>query len=210
LGVPYGREFRYTNQTAQRWAVFYWKELRLSVRKHIHRDLPPSLGENMSETQKQLPAPPPRTATLSFHELRAVVIALHDHGTSLRQDHLTFSHGNTGHDWIKLASKLDHLVSELEAHSIIRLSDLADLMKENLNYVAFAEKMERVLGNLEEKLQFFQNQLTASQALTDKIKAKTGTYGLPDDQVLADISVLVDAYNAKTWNPKPKAKKRKK
>lgn len=51
---------------------------------------------------------------LSFVELRAIAVAIYEHGKDLRVNGETFSHGNTGWDWMDLAHKIDKLVSEGE------------------------------------------------------------------------------------------------
>jgi hypothetical protein len=58
---------------------------------------------------------------INYNELKRVVMAVFSYGMQLRAPNLTFSHGNTGNEFLELAARIDKFVSDLEPRHLLLL-----------------------------------------------------------------------------------------
>jgi hypothetical protein len=156
---------------------------------------------------------PTTEVKVSYPELRRVVIALHHYGVELKHPSLTFSHGNTGNEFLALADRFDRFVSDLEPrHTLTLLNDEAIEHRDNWrreqfktlqDWQEFARELAAVLdcsAITDDILTAVKNLKLMSTKEPTKTKDKPG----PFQEVQIDRETAIKILFTKTGKPRRK------
>lgn len=113
---------------------------------------------------------------INYNELKRVVMAVFSYGMQLRAPNLTFSHGNTGNEFLELAARIDKFVSDLEPRHLLLLVTTERLEEtvKSAREVAESEQLGKILAKHPSRERRDSKRFSDIERAVDKVNAEPG------------------------------------
>ena len=145
-------------------------------------------------------------AGLTYHQLRAIVIALYNQGVMMRQPGLTFSHGNTGNEFIALAGELDVVVRDSEPYKKYYLFEAEQFDKDEEFRRGKDKQNWEVIGDLQQFVRDVAKAIGKPFVTTDDVLLNVNSLAAEVGRLQHINQTLLD--REKKDAPKPRTKRR--